>query len=114
MVILNKSGPQRIGDLAGPTSLEASTVSRAVKALQRAGCVIRERSAHDERVVSVTLTTAGHSMVRRILPLVDALEDQMIVDLSAAEVATLKKLLARLNFDLHLRDFPLPQAKRSA
>ncbi len=101
---LARGGAKRIGDLGKQTSLEPSTVSRAVKALERAGCVVRKRSLIDERVVAVTLTATGRAMVHRVLPTALALEKRIIVDLSAAEVATLKSLLARLNTDVNLQD----------
>ena len=61
--ILSESGPMRIKDLALAIGCTAGSASVAVKRLEKARLVIRERSEKDERVVTVTL---GRQGVRRL------------------------------------------------
>jgi DNA-binding MarR family transcriptional regulator len=114
MAVLQGRTAKRIGDLADPTSLEPSTISRAVKALQQVGYVVRERSSLDERVVEVALTDAGQEVLRRLEPIAKALENKVIEDLTPAEVTTLKLLLKRLRIDVGLNEEAFPLNARLA
>ena len=61
--ILSESGPMRVKDLASAIGCTAGSASVAVKRLEKAGLVRRERSEKDERVVTVFLEKQG---VRRL------------------------------------------------
>jgi DNA-binding MarR family transcriptional regulator len=61
--ILSESGPMKIKDLASAIGCTAGSASVAVKRLEKAGLVRRERSEKDERVVTVILGKQG---VRRL------------------------------------------------
>jgi DNA-binding MarR family transcriptional regulator len=56
---LNNKGPMRVKDLANSIGCTPGSASVAVKRLERAGLVKRQRSAEDERVVTVTLARRG-------------------------------------------------------
>ena len=56
---LMERGGMRVKDLAGAIGCTAGSASVAVKRLERAGLVRRERSEIDERVVTVTLENQG-------------------------------------------------------
>jgi DNA-binding MarR family transcriptional regulator len=49
----------RVSDLADEAGVTASTATRILDALERRGIIQRERSAHDRRGVTVTLTDSG-------------------------------------------------------
>lgn len=49
----------RVSDLAMEAGITASTATRILDALQRRGIIRRERSPHDRRGVTVTLTNFG-------------------------------------------------------
>jgi DNA-binding MarR family transcriptional regulator len=62
-----------IGAIGERLALEPSTITPAVKRLESAGFVLRERSTSDERVVEVHLTKKGKNLHAKTGCLTDAL-----------------------------------------
>jgi DNA-binding MarR family transcriptional regulator len=54
----------RVSDLAVEAGITASTATRILDALERRGIIQRERSSHDRRGVTVTLTELGRDALR--------------------------------------------------
>ena len=86
----------RLGELAVLVSAEVSTLSRLVASLHRKGWLRRDRPAHDQRSLHVTLTPLGEELAARYMPVAAHYEDVATNGLTAAEVATLKATLVRL------------------
>lgn len=86
----------RVGELAELTSIEFSTLSRLVDALQRRGLVARKPSKDDARVVHVALTARGRTIATGLVPAALELEGRLVEGMSAAEVSELRRLLGRL------------------
>ena len=86
----------RVGELAERTSIEFSTLSRLVGALQKRGLVARKPGKDDARVVHVSLTARGRAVAQRLLPEAVALEGRMSAGMSAAELRDLRRLLDKL------------------
>ncbi|HUW63732.1 MAG TPA: MarR family winged helix-turn-helix transcriptional regulator [Spirochaetia bacterium] len=61
---LNWHGEQRVGELARRVGLTQSSVSIAIKRLEKEGLVARERDPADERRVSLALTATGQAVLR--------------------------------------------------
>jgi DNA-binding MarR family transcriptional regulator len=61
--VLGEDDGATIGAIAARLSLESSTVTPAVKRMEQAGLVSRQRSAVDERQVQVRLTEAGRALL---------------------------------------------------
>ncbi len=97
LVVLRSGMVRRISDLAEPTSLEPSTLSRLVKAMERTALLKRSRSAEDERSINVSITARGHRAVETMIPIALALENELLGGLKKDEIATFRNLLARLN-----------------
>jgi MarR family transcriptional regulator, organic hydroperoxide resistance regulator len=57
--ILHEGGPMKVKDLASAIGCTAGSASVAVKRLEKAGLVRRERNKKDERVVKVILGKKG-------------------------------------------------------
>lgn len=96
LAALHQVGTSRMGELAELTSIEGSTLSRAVGRLSSAKLVRRARSAEDQRGVSVRLTTEGRNLTETLIPLALRYERVALGALSPAEAALLKRLLARV------------------
>jgi DNA-binding MarR family transcriptional regulator len=62
---LETDGAQRLTDLAEEFSLDQSTVSRRVAALERQGFVKRQADERDKRVSRVSLSPEGRKALRR-------------------------------------------------
>jgi DNA-binding MarR family transcriptional regulator len=66
LVLLAARGPQRMADLAALLAVNSSTATRHCDRLQRRGLVRRDRADDDRRAVRVSLTDAGHRLVRQV------------------------------------------------
>jgi DNA-binding MarR family transcriptional regulator len=96
LAVLASNGGQRQIDLADLTSTEASTLSRLVSRLIRVGLVTRTRSANSNREVVVKLSPKGSVLVGRLIPIALDYEQAAIGNLSAQELAVLKRCLRRV------------------
>ncbi|MEZ5659426.1 MAG: MarR family winged helix-turn-helix transcriptional regulator [Burkholderiaceae bacterium] len=91
-----QSGKLRIGDLVELMVLPQSTISHQVKRLESLGYVERRRSSRDNRLVEVTLTALGREAAKVCMRLSETIHESVVARLSAAEVDTLRRLLARM------------------
>lgn len=96
LAALRDRDDQRVSELAEHTSIEISTLSRVLDGLQKQGLIARRRAPDDGRVVTLHVTAAGRRLTERILPIAERYERIAIAGLSAAETATLKRLLRQL------------------
>src|SRR5271170_7581436 len=96
MAVLASNGSLRQIDLAGLTSIDASTLSRLVSRLVRVGLVTRTRSTSSNREVEVKLLPKGSALVVRLIPLAREIEADAIAGLAADELAILKRCLRRV------------------
>jgi MarR family transcriptional regulator, organic hydroperoxide resistance regulator len=96
LAALSNNSGQRQVDLAGMTSIDASTMSRLVSRLVRMGLVTRSRSQTSSREVVVALSGKGRALVQRLIPIAHALERKAGAGLSAKELAVVKRLLSRM------------------
>jgi DNA-binding MarR family transcriptional regulator len=97
LAALDHADGQRISDVAAFTSIDVSTLSRLVDAMQEKGLVGRRRSnGADARVVTVHATAAGHALTARIIPRARHYEEVALGGFSGAEEAALKAMLVRV------------------
>jgi DNA-binding MarR family transcriptional regulator len=96
LAALSNNGGQRQVDLAGMTSIDASTLSRLVSRLVRKGLATRSRSEKSSREVVVALSPKGQALVQRLIPVAVKLERIAATGLSAKELAVAKRLLSRM------------------
>lgn len=87
---------QRMSQLAEYTSIELSTLSRLVAAMEKRNLVKRRPGETDKRSVHVVLDEPGRDLALRIAPLADLYERVALVNISPEEVATLKRLLTQI------------------
>jgi DNA-binding MarR family transcriptional regulator len=100
LAALSDHGGQRQVDLAGATSIEASSVSRIVTRLVRLSLVTRSRSRTSSREVVVALSPKGRALVRKLIPVAFRLEQAAIVGVSAKDAGQVKRVLARIHRNL--------------
>src|SRR3954470_254598 len=63
---IDEDGPATLGDLARATGMDAASTGRQVRRLEDLGFVQRAPDAADGRVVTVTITDAGHEARVRV------------------------------------------------
>lgn len=93
-------GPRRQGELAEVAVLDASTVSRYVGQLVRAGLVERRPDPGDGRAVQLVATPAGRRSADRMIARRDRMFATVLADWDETDVRTLTRLVARLSDDV--------------
>lgn len=96
LAVLSNNGGQRQIDLAGLTSIDASTLSRLVTRLVRMGLVSRTRSRTSSREVVVSLSARGRALVDRLIPAALSLEETLGRGLPQRDRAVVKRALRRM------------------
>ncbi|MDY6999173.1 MAG: MarR family transcriptional regulator [Actinomycetota bacterium] len=90
-----------VGHLGDRLHLDSGTLSPLLKRLEAAGFVRRQRSAADERRVSVTLTPEGRALEERAACIPDRLLGS--TDAAAEDLAALRDALNLMTAELHAR-----------
>ena len=96
LAALHEKDGRRMGDLSATTSIEVSTLTRLVDAMERRKLVARRPDPDDARAVALFVTVAGRRLTERILPIAERYEQVALAGFSAREAAALKKALRRL------------------
>ena len=100
IALLGAYGGLTNGQLASISSLDAATISRAVKALKSIGFVDTLQSKHDRRRLLIYLTQAGAKFHDQITPKRMETGKLISAGLTAQELKTLGRILDKL--DRHL------------
>ncbi len=87
--VLLHCGPLCQSDLAGKLLKSGGNITLIVDNLEKAGHVVRERSAEDRRFVTVSLTDSGRDFITDLFPRVAASITRELGSLSTAEQFTL-------------------------
>ncbi len=67
VLLMQRRGPMRLGEIAKETALTAATTSDAVSTLEGKGLVAKNRALDDGRALAVRLTTKGKAAARKAL-----------------------------------------------
>lgn len=98
--VLSAEGPLGVNALAERQGIDASTVTRQVVSLEKAGFARRSRDPRDGRAVQVEATPAGEAQLEQERARRSAMYDEILANWSPAERTLLAGLLERLNQDL--------------
>lgn len=112
MAALDHRGGQRVGQLAAMTSIEVSTLSRLLGAMEEKGLVLRQRSDEDARTVTVGLTELGARLTGQIIPTALHYEEVALQGFAPRETAALKAMLARVFKNLDRLDAGARERRR--
>jgi DNA-binding MarR family transcriptional regulator len=100
LAALSNNGEQRQIDLVSMTSIDASTMSRLVTRLVRAGLVTRSRSKTSNREVLVELSPKGRASVEGLIPIAKDMEKLAIAGIPAKELEIVKSALRTMYANL--------------
>jgi len=89
----------RVSRIGERLFLDSATLTPLLKRLEKRGLVQRKRSAQDERVVQIFLTTSGKRLKRKALDVANGIFCRMQLPLT--EVARLREELKGLTRTLH-------------
>jgi DNA-binding MarR family transcriptional regulator len=95
--LIESDGPLTMTDFAALLRMPVSTATHAVTRLEKKGLAERERSEPDRRVVRVSATEPGRTLVRSHVELRRAMARDMLRPLSAAERDVFLDLLAKMS-----------------
>ncbi|MFO1080501.1 MAG: MarR family transcriptional regulator [Reyranellaceae bacterium] len=104
LAALHERDGRRMGDLSATTSIEVSTLTRLVDAMEAGRLVTRRRDRRDARAVLLHVTAAGRRLTARLLPIAERYEAAALEGFSAREAATLKAALRRLYANMDALD----------
>ncbi|BCL78205.1 MarR family transcriptional regulator [Ktedonobacteria bacterium brp13] len=93
---LRCSGSQTTGDLANALGITTGSATVACKRLEKGGLLTRERQAEDERVVLVTLTKQGSTLIDETRERRQEGLTHILAVLDEDEQGTLSSLIQRL------------------
>lgn len=97
LALLADGGPASPSELAQRAQLPRPATSKAAVALLRKGLIRRDTQAFDHRFAMLALTADGQALYRRILPLVEGINRQLMATLGDDEIAVLDGLLDRMH-----------------
>jgi DNA-binding MarR family transcriptional regulator len=97
------------GDLAHNICHDAGSLTRLIDQMEKRGLVTRARSESDRRVVTLSLTSRGRSLVEALAPKVMNFWNSLLSGFTHQEVDTLIALLTRLL----ISDVPISKPARS-
>lgn len=114
MCVLAEDGPSTPAQIVARTVMDKVTVSRAAQGLLKRRLITAARNESDGRSHVLTMTDEGRRLHDEVSPLALAYENELIADLSAAEVETLHGLLSRIQSAAgRLASSPADPAKRT-
>ncbi|NDW00639.1 MarR family winged helix-turn-helix transcriptional regulator [Salipiger sp. PrR002] len=96
LMSLNRPEPPRISDLAPFLAMDRTTLSAALKVLERRGLVVFELEPGDKRNKLLRLSDAGHALLMRALPLWRQEHDAVDAALGEIDLDGLKAALLKL------------------
>lgn len=115
LAALDHADGQRISDLAALISIDVSTLSRILDAMQEKGLIERRRgNGGDARVVTVHETDAGHALTAKIIPRARHYEEVALRDFTAEEEKALKAMLVRVFRNIDALDQEAGEGKTKA
>ena len=94
MLVLWEHDGERVSQIGERLALDSATLTPLLKRLEAQGVIARKRSAVDERVVEVFLTSKGKRLERRAAEVPKCMLEK--VQLSVAEVTRLRTQLNAL------------------
>ena len=86
----------KVTDLIADTTIEQSTLSRLLVAMEKRGLLARRRAGADGRAVLVSLTPAGRKLTKILIPLALRNERVALRGFSPEEVEQLYGMLNRV------------------
>lgn len=78
------------------TQLDKMTVSQSLKKLAAQGLIQRAEHAIDTRAKMVALTDSGRTLIRRLIPLIESIDEQFFKKISVEKEASLISILHTL------------------
>jgi DNA-binding MarR family transcriptional regulator len=96
LIALWQSEHQPLSVIANITVSDLSTMSRQVRALEKAGLIARGRSKSDGRALNLVLTTKGKKMTAQIIPIAKLHESAATQGISEKDLNTVRRCVSQI------------------
>lgn len=96
LAALHDRDGRRMGDLSETTSIEVSTLTRLVDAMEARRLVVRRRDHADARGVTLNATVAGRRLTRRLIRIAERYEAVALRGFETRDAEALKAALRQL------------------
>lgn len=96
MAVLGRYGAMTANQVVARTTMDKVRVSRAVARLLAADYITRQSDPEDRRRAILALTDSGMTLYRQVVPLVVAVEDELLAALNREDRLALDRILAKL------------------
>ena len=96
LAVLGQDGEQTIGALLIATSLEQSTLSRTISALQKRGLVSKKSRRDDARSIAIGILARGRTLNERLAPYWDGQHKMLVAGVDGADLDVFKRVLDHL------------------
>jgi DNA-binding MarR family transcriptional regulator len=106
LMLVHTVNPSSVSEITERAVMRLSTMTRVVQRLEKRGLVRLETRKGDGRVTEVFITAAGEAMVTKIRAIASRIYNIAFHDLTAAEIASLNALLARVFRNLAIQPHP--------
>ncbi|MDB5471641.1 MAG: MarR family transcriptional regulator [Caulobacter sp.] len=93
---LNRPAPATMGEVARLLGADRTTLTAALKVLEREGLTRTEADPTDQRARRIALTAAGHARLSAALPIWTAMHAELEAELDAEQPAQLRRGLNAL------------------
>lgn len=93
-------GKLTMGELAGLSSIDRTTLTRTIDRMAKDGLLIRRKDAGDQRIMRLALTAGGRATFARLRPIVARTSETALAGLDAKERAALFATLRRMRANL--------------
>ena len=110
LLVLWQNDHLSVGEIGARLFLDSGTLTPLLKRLEARGLVARRRDPKDERAVRVSLTPAGRRLHGKAPGI--AHDIACALDVSAAEVSTLRAALRKILHHYHSNPSPTPRARK--
>lgn len=101
LLMLRLRGAVSIGDISAGTVMGQSTITRVADQLEEANLANRSPLPDNHRVIMLSLTPKGRSLIEEVIPTVFAIHDGALEDFDEGERRLLFTMLKRLATNLH-------------
>ena len=92
---LAQSDQVSVREIQARVDMDKSKVSRAAARLEAQGLIEKRENLEDRRLLDMRLTTKGRDLIARIVPIADAYQAQLLVQIGA-DAALFRAALLRL------------------
>jgi DNA-binding MarR family transcriptional regulator len=99
LATIGYAGGLPFGEIGAKMMVTVSNLTGIVDRLEEKKLVVRQRDAHDRRVVHVVLTEKGAKVYKSTIPLFEKSVEKIFAGLSKSDQKDLAALLRRLNQD---------------